>query len=809
MNTFVIFPRFYPKNVVSAVLRVLPFPKKADILQKKQKGVNCRLSAYMMKHKQFTAALLALCLLLALAASVAAVDAPNIDRITVYADAEKTVPVEAQEIDGMLYLFLPSNVSPSAVPLTLTLGNSAALLSVRGSLDAVGFVNGGTLDLTALCGEGTSYTITILAKAGTLTDEKTLTVVPTQGIASMYLISENPETNGREWVESSPDKSNSAKGNMFLTDETGEVVYHNALTQIKGRGNSTWAADKKPYQIKLDKKTDLLQTGDSDNASKTWVLLTNHADPSLLRNGIVYDLSVAMGMKPGIECRPVNLFYDGEYRGAYLLCEKVEVKSGRVDITDLEEQFEDANPTVGDFDDLPVKSAVTANGATYYYCDGLTSPTDLTGGYLLEMDTAVRAAAEKCYFYTTRNQYVVVKSPEYCSKEAMQYIASYYQEFEDTLYHQGKHPSNGKSIEQYLSVESAAQCYIINELTKNPDGYRTSSYLYKDAGSDIMTMGPIWDYDLSFGISFGTFVESAAKPEGFFTLRSSFCTVLYDIGSFRQAVNEIYTKTVAPLLKNTVCAQQATADGALQSITAYADALSEAAYANTLVWRQNYAGWTAAADTLRTYISERNAWLTAELSKWNSSTKEDLTGYIDVDEDEWYYDEVMKATEYGILQGMNNGIFAPDESTTRAQAAKVLFAMSGAGRLPFHSIFPDVRNSDWFAPAVMWAYENKVVNGYEDGTFRPENSITRQEMIVLLHRYLGSPVETSDSLSSFHDASSISNYARAAMRWAAANDILKGYEDGTIRPTDTISRKEMAALTVRFYEQYVKDAEKQ
>ena len=126
----------------------------------------------------------------------------------------------------------------------------------------------------------------------------------------------------------------------------------------------------------------------------------------------------------------MNLYYDGEYRGAYLLSEKVEINKGRVDIHKLEEDFETANPDVTDFDALSVATDVTANGAAYVYCEGLNTPADYSGGYLLEMDTKPRAEAEKCYFRTKRNQYVVVKSPEFCSKDAMAYIAGYYQEYE-------------------------------------------------------------------------------------------------------------------------------------------------------------------------------------------------------------------------------------------------------------------------------------------------------------------------------------------------------------------------------------------
>ena len=124
----------------------------------------------------------------------------------------------------------------------------------------------------------------------------------------------------------------------------GEPIYDGKLEQIKGRGNSTWQlADKKPYQIKLKKKTDLLESGDVSNKNKTWVLLANAFDGSSMRNMISCSLARDIGVKSSVEFRPVDLYYDGEYRGTYLLTEKVQINAGRVDIANLEEENEEVN----------------------------------------------------------------------------------------------------------------------------------------------------------------------------------------------------------------------------------------------------------------------------------------------------------------------------------------------------------------------------------------------------------------------------------------------------------------------------------
>ena len=760
----------------------------------------------MKQFRSVLSALLAASVCLMLLTGFAAADEKlEFQSVWLYADpTSEGTRSDLQTVNGTNYLFLSAEEGTTTANLCFKLNDASALTAVRGKLSACGVNSGETIDLNALCGEGDSYEITLLAQAGSKSCELAVTIVPITGVASMYLTSDDPVEHGRQWVEASPDKSNKATGTMVMTAPDGAILYDGELKQIKGRGNSTWLDAKKPYQIKLKNKADLLQTGEKANEAKTWVLLTNAADPSLLRNNIVYDLSVAMNMLPGIECRPVNLYYDGEYRGAYLLCEKVEINKGRVPITDLEEAFEAANPDVADFDALTVKTGKTANGATYYYCDGLQNPDDLTGGYLLEMDTAIRAAQEKCYFTTSRGQNVVVKSPEYCSKEAMDYIASYYQEYEDTIYNAGTNPDNQKTLADYMSVESAAQCYIINELSKNPDGYRTSSYLYKDAGSDVMTMGPVWDYDLSFGISWGVFTQTCADPEEFFTLRCEFGKTLYTCGEYRQAVHDIYLNTVAPLVKDVLLGESGAGTSALQTLDGYQAELESAAAANAIVWNTTKTVWSDNISGLRTYIAQRNAWLTTEFSKWNAQTMEQISGYIDVKETDWFYQDVGKATEYGLMNGMNNGIFAPEDNTTRAQAAKVLYALSGSQSAEFSPVFTDVQKGDWFAVPVTWAQQNKVVQGRGDGTFGPDENITRQDMVVLLYRYLKEPTVGSNRLGSFTDGSAVADYARSAVRWAIEEGLLKGYEDRTLRPNDNITRAEFAALIVRFADRFVK-----
>ena len=166
--------------------------------------------------------------------------------------------IDPIELDGTTTLFLPASVSRKAVPVYFTLSEKNAVVTATGSRGSVALKSGDTLDLTALC-EGTDDTITLRARSGSMQAEKRVTFLGYDNVSTMFLVSDDPVNEGREWVESSEDKSNRAKGSMALLAADGESVYDGKLTQIKGRGNSTWKGAKRPYQIKLDKKTAIAQ----------------------------------------------------------------------------------------------------------------------------------------------------------------------------------------------------------------------------------------------------------------------------------------------------------------------------------------------------------------------------------------------------------------------------------------------------------------------------------------------------------------------------------------------------------------------
>src|SRR5699024_12740365 len=110
---------------------------------------------------------------------------------------------------------------------------------------------------------------------------------------------------------------------------------------------------------------------------------------------------------------------------------------------------------------------------------------------------------------------------------------------------------------------------------------------------------------------------------------------------------------------------------------------------------------------------------------------------------------------------------------------------------------PDVAASAWYADAVNWAAANGYVTGYDNGSFGPEDSLTREQLAVILYRYAGSP-EPTGSLDGFTDAASTSDYAVDALRWAVGEGLLTGKDGGRLDPAGTASRAELAQILARF-----------
>ena len=149
------------------------------------------------------------------------------------------------------------------------------------------------------------------------------------------------------------------------------------------------------------------------------------------------------------------------------------------------------------------------------------------------------------------------------------------------------------------------------------------------------------------------------------------------------------------------------------------------------------------------------------------------------------------------MNGYSNGRFGANDTLSRAQLAQILFNKEGRPGVDYLLDFSDVGGRSWYAEAVRWAASQGIVSGYGNGTFGPNDPITREQLAVMLWRYSGSPAAASKELD-FNDESQISGYALEAMRWAVENGILNGYGDGRLGPKGQATRAQAAQILKNF-----------
>ena len=170
----------------------------------------------------------------------------------------------------------------------------------------------------------------------------------------------------------------------------------------------------------------------------------------------------------------------------------------------------------------------------------------------------------------------------------------------------------------------------------------------------------------------------------------------------------------------------------------------------------------------------------------------------------WYAEHVDNVFDLGLMNGTSEHTFAPNANVNRAMAATVLYRIAGEPEIEGESPFNDVPAGKYFTNAVIWAEQNGIVNGYPDGTFRPDVSITREQLAAILYRYAGSEGKATAEaavLDEFPDAYKVHSYAQDAMGWAVGAELINGVgSDGKsyLQPANNASRAQFATIISRY-----------
>lgn len=179
--------------------------------------------------------------------------------------------------------------------------------------------------------------------------------------------------------------------------------------------------------------------------------------------------------------------------------------------------------------------------------------------------------------------------------------------------------------------------------------------------------------------------------------------------------------------------------------------------------------------------------------------------FLDVAEAAWYSPAVAFVYRNGLFDGVEDTVFAPEATMTRAMLATVLWRYAGSpegGENPF----TDVKNGLWYTEAVRWAASNEIVKGLSDGVFGPDEPLSRAQLVTILFRYAQkADLDTGEraSLASFPDWETTGDWALEAMRWAVAGSILNGVAAGEnapvlLEPQGGATWAQVAAILMRF-----------
>lgn len=173
----------------------------------------------------------------------------------------------------------------------------------------------------------------------------------------------------------------------------------------------------------------------------------------------------------------------------------------------------------------------------------------------------------------------------------------------------------------------------------------------------------------------------------------------------------------------------------------------------------------------------------------------------------WYYNAVRYVYTHSLMAGTADDRFSPGAFLSRGMTAQLLYNMEGRPAVTFdETVFSDIAAGAWYANAVIWAYQNGIVQGVGGGRFDPGANITREQLATILYNYsvftgLDTTIPSSASLDEFSDSAEVNDWAYDALRWLVQNDIMGGYS-GRLRPRGTATRAECAALLRNFIERF-------
>ena len=340
------------------------------------------------------------------------------------------------------------------------------------------------------------------------------------------------------------------------------------IIELKGRGNSTWEFEKKPFQIKFKESENLL--GLNGSAQK-WILLANHADKTLMKNQLSFDIQQQIGLSNSVQGTFIDLYINGEFLGNYTLCDKIEIGESRIDLKNPE-------------------------------------------GFISEID--VRYGNEEEYNFTSEITQTLFVIKDVVNKNEYENTCIEFEKiinkFEKLLYVENP---NWTEITDIIDVESFAKYYFLTELEHDTDRFLSSTFLYKDGENDKLHIGPIWDSDLAYkakdtnddyNLNFIENHKDYARRENT-QIKHDWYNQLYKHKEFVDLLYKTYEESIKPVYIQLIA-----------NIDKHVQSMPKSINMNTIRWEEKHGGidtYKRELKILKDWLQDRIDYLNRRYSK--------------------------------------------------------------------------------------------------------------------------------------------------------------------------------------------------
>ena len=431
--------------------------------------------------------------------------------------------------DDTYYIFLPSGADPDQARIVTN-----PLFPIR--------IDGRSVDGDTVCGAFPLFEkLPLSYRKWGKTQEEAVSFCKSGNVPAMYI---DTASGSMDYIHK--EKGNAEPGKLRLYRDDGTLDCDAQISAINGRGNSTWSNKKKPYSFELTQSSDLLGMG----AAKRWILLANSKDSSNICNKMCYDFAARAGCAYTPECQWVDLYLNGNYVGLYLLSERNEVDSQRVDIP-------------------------------------------MEGSFLISKEWETRIFGRSYDFFFTRREYFY--RIHHAGME-VDWAREIWQSVEDALFSEdGIDPRTGKSWDELIDVDSWARQFLIWDCFVDIDAAHLSKFFYYDPRSDLVYAGPLWDMDVLY-LGMEGYPISVLASGRRYILDLGQESMFYHLSQkdgFRQALNRIYREEFRPLLLEL----------AETGIDQYRQKIHTASFLNDVRWDIHDAEYTA--EEKKSYLRKR------------------------------------------------------------------------------------------------------------------------------------------------------------------------------------------------------------